>query len=74
MSPIERDNHIVYGLEKEFGKLKRKMDTLKTNKAKVTNIGNFKSKMEQYQESMLDKTQLDELTKEVKEYLSIYTV
>ena len=72
MSPSERDNHIVYGLDKEFGRLKLKVNSLKTNKAKVTNIQNFITKMENFQELMLDNTQLNKLSREVKKYLQIY--
>jgi hypothetical protein len=63
MTPSERDNHIVYGLEKDQEKLRHALRELKTIKGKNNAIIRFKVRCEDYKNKMLNPILLKEVEK-----------
>ena len=61
MAGIERDNHIIYGLEKELEKLKVEILKLKTGKGKHNKIQNFYNLLERYKGQLENKELSSEL-------------
>lgn len=68
-SPAKRDNHIVYGLEKELEKLKLVMFDLKTNSGKVNRVKKFSEKCEEYKRQMLNPALLAEVEEGTEQLL-----
>lgn len=61
MSSSERDNHIVYGLEKELEKLKSALLTLKTKRGKTNSIEKFQIRCAEYRNQMKNPAILSEI-------------
>lgn len=66
MSPVERDNNIVYGLEKELGKLKLALTGLKTNTAKMNRVNKFLVRCQDYAKQMINPTLLEKIQEEAE--------
>ena len=61
MSPAERDNHIVYGLEKELEKLKSELIELKTERGRVNRINKFYTRCQEFKNEMMNPATLIEV-------------
>jgi len=61
MSPEERDNHIVYGLEKELEKLKLELLELKTESGRVNKIRKVYTRLQEYRNQMINPKALEEV-------------